>query len=236
MDGRGHKTNPRRRAEVRDRGHGDGHHAVRAANGAVALAQGRHDYIVNPQVIEADGDGADVHDGVDGSHLVEQHRVGRRAVRLGLRAGELAEDGKRDVLRAPCETGCLDNGADVRERAVRMVVTMGVLVLMLVTVLVLVAMLVLVLVAMLVLVLVLVAMLVLVLVAVAVPLVGFFPVLAKEPCHVVVVVLVLAVELHVEVAGAKAALCHAAHTDLVPVDGQGVQRGQEPLLARAQVQ
>ena len=97
-------------------------------------------------------------------------------------------------------------------------------------------MLVLVLVAMLVLVLVAMLVLVLVLVAVAVPLVGFFPVLAKEPCHVVVVVLVLAVELHVEVAGAKAALCHAAHTDLVPVDGQGVQRGQEPLLARAQVQ
>ena len=101
---------------------------------------------------------------------------------------------------------------------------------MLVLVLVLVAVLVLVLV------LVLVAVLVLVLVAVAVPLVGFFPVLAKEPCHVVVVVLVLVVELHVEVAGIEAALCHAAHTDLEPVDGQGVQRGQEPLLARAQVQ
>ena len=96
---------------------------------------------------------------------------------------------------------------------------MGVLVLVLVTVLVLV--------------LVLVAVAVLVLVAMPVL---FFPVLAKEPCHVVVVVLVLAVELHVEVAGAKAALCHAAHADLEPVDGQGVQRGQEAPLARSQVQ
>ena len=111
---------------------------------------------MNPQVVEADGDGADVHDGVDGTHLVEQHRVGRRAVRLGLRAGELAEDGERDVLRALRKAGCLDDGMDVRERAVRMVVTM--------------------------LVLVLVAVLMLVLVAVVVPLVGFFPVLAKEPC------------------------------------------------------
>ena len=66
--------------------------------------------------------------------------------------------------------------------------------------------------------------------------VPFFPVLAKEPCHVVVVVLVLAVELHVEVAGVKAALCHAAHADLEAVDRQGIQRGQEPLLARSQVQ
>ena len=70
---------------------------------------------------------------------------------------------------------------------------------------------------------VLVAMLMLV--AVAVPLMPFFPVLAKEPCHVMVVVLVLAVELHVEVAGVKAALCHAAHADLETVDRQGVQRG-----------
>ena len=173
---------------------------------------------MDSQVVEADGDGADVDDGVYGAYLVEQHRVGRRAVRLGLRAGELAEDGERDVLRALREAGRLDGGADVRERAVRMVVTMGVLVLVLVTVLVL------------------VAMLVLVLVAVAVPLVGFFPVLAKEPCHVVVVVLVLVVELHVEVAGAKAALCHAAHANLEALDRQGVQRGQEALLARAQVQ
>ena len=88
----------------------------------------------------------------------------------------------------------------------------------------------------LVLVAVLVLVLMLVLVAVPMPLVGFFPVLSKEPRHVVVVVLVLVVKLHVEVAGVEAALCHAAHADLEAVDGQGVQRGQEPLLARAQVQ
>lgn len=94
------------------------------------------------------------------------------------------------------------------------------------------------LVAVLMLVLVAVTMLVLalVLVAVAVLLVGFFPVLPKEPRHVVVVVLMLVVKLHVEVAGVEAALCHAAHADLEAVDGKGAQRGQEPLLARTQVQ
>ena len=127
-------------------------------------------------------------------------------MRLGLRAGELAEDGERDVLRALRKAGCLDDGMDVRERAVSMVVT------------------------------VLVAVTMLVLVAVAVLLVGFFPVLPKEPRHVVVVVLMLVVKLHVEVAGVEAALCHAAHADLEAVDGKGAQRGQEPLLARAQVQ
>ncbi len=97
-------------------------------------------------------------------------------------------------------------------------------------------MLVAVLVAVTMLVLVLVAVTMLVLVAVAVLLVGFFPVLPKEPRHVVVVVLMLVVKLHVEVAGVEAALCHAAHADLEAVDGKGAQRGQEPLLARAQVQ
>ena len=186
---------------------------------------------MDSQVVEADGDGADVYDGVDGAHLVEQHRVGCRAVRLGLRSGELAEDGKRDVLRALCETGRLDDGMDVRERAMRVVVivVVAMLVFMLVVaavpvlIVVPVAVLVFVIVVVLVAVPVLVAMLVLV--AVTVPLVPFFPVLAKEPRHVVVVVLVLAVELHVEVAGVKAALCHAAHADLEAVDRQGIQRG-----------
>ena len=50
-------------------------------------------------------------------------------MRLGLRAGELAEDGERDVLRALRKAGCLDDGMDVRERAVSMVVTMLVAVL-----------------------------------------------------------------------------------------------------------
>ena len=162
---------------------------------------------MDSQVVEADGDGADVHDGVDGTHLVEQHRVGRRAVSLGLRAGELAEDGKRDVLRALRETGHLDDGMDVRERAMRVVVIVvaAVPVLMVVPVAVLVLM------------IVPVAVLVFMPMVVAMP-VPFFPVLAKEPRHVVVVVLVRLIELHVEVAGVKAALCHAAHADLEAVD------------------
>ena len=125
-------------------------------------------------------------------------------MRLGLRAGELAEDGECGLLGSRREAGGLNDGVDVRKRAVRVVVAvcMVVLVLMIVPV----------------------AVLVFMPMVVAMP-VPFFPVLAKEPRHVVVVVLVLAVELHVEVAGVKAALCHAAHADLETVDRQGVQRG-----------
>ena len=59
-----------RLAQVDDSGDGNGHEAVGAANGAVALGKRLDHDVLNTQVIEADGDGADVDDGVDGAHLV----------------------------------------------------------------------------------------------------------------------------------------------------------------------
>lgn len=58
-----------------------------------------HD-VLNTQVIEADGDRADVDDGVDGAHLVEHDGLGRFAVGLGLGGGERGKDGERATLGA----------------------------------------------------------------------------------------------------------------------------------------
>ena len=58
-----------------------------------------HD-VLNTKVIEADGDGADVDDGVDGAHLVEHDGLGRFAVGLGLGGGERGKDGEHATLGA----------------------------------------------------------------------------------------------------------------------------------------
>ena len=58
-----------------------------------------HD-VLNTKVIEADGDRADVDDGVDGAHLVEHDGLGRFAVGLGLGGGERGKDGDRATLGA----------------------------------------------------------------------------------------------------------------------------------------
>ena len=71
-----------------------------AADGAVALGE-RLDYdVLNTQVVEADGDRADVDDGVDGAHLVEHDGVGRFAVSLCLGSGERGKDGEGATLGA----------------------------------------------------------------------------------------------------------------------------------------
>lgn len=89
MDGGGHELYPGGGAQVGHGGHGDGHHAVGAADGSVALVEAGYDDLVNAEVVKADGDGADVHDGVHGAHLVEHDGVRRGAVRLGLRLGRV---------------------------------------------------------------------------------------------------------------------------------------------------
>lgn len=71
-----------------------------AANGAVALGKRLDHDVLDAQVIEADGDRADVDDGVDGAHLVKHDGLGRFAVGLGLGGGERGKDGERATLGA----------------------------------------------------------------------------------------------------------------------------------------
>lgn len=71
-----------------------------AANGAVALGKRLDHDVLNTQVIEADGDRADVDDGIDSAYLVEHDGLGRFAVGLGLGGGERGKDGERTTLGA----------------------------------------------------------------------------------------------------------------------------------------
>ena len=71
-----------------------------AADGTVTLGERLDHDVLNTKVIEADGDRADVDDGVDGAHLVEHDGLGRFAVGLGLGGGERGKDGDRATLGA----------------------------------------------------------------------------------------------------------------------------------------
>ena len=69
-------------------------------DGAVTLGERLDDNIFDAQVIEADGDRADVNDGVDGAHLVKQDGVGRFAVSLSLGSSECGKNGEGATLGA----------------------------------------------------------------------------------------------------------------------------------------
>ena len=84
-------------------------------------------------------------------------------------------------------------------------------------------------------VLVVMVMLVVVMVVVLV-IMGSMPLVRIEPCHVVVVVLVIMVEHHVEIAGCERAGHHTRDTDLVALEREGRKRGAEPLAVCAEVE
>ena len=64
----------------------------------MALGERLDDNIFDAQVIEADGDRADVDDGVDGAHFVKQDGVGRFAVSLSLGSSEYRKNGEGTTL------------------------------------------------------------------------------------------------------------------------------------------
>ncbi len=109
-------------AQVDDSGDGNGHVAVGATNGTVALGERFDHNILNAQVVEADGDRADIDDGVDGAHLVEHDGLGRFAVGLGLGGSERGEDGEGATFCSVAQLRAVDDGGDVCQRAVVMVV------------------------------------------------------------------------------------------------------------------
>ena len=87
-------------AQVDNSGDGNGHEAVGAANGAVALGKRLDHDVLDAQIIEADGNRADVNDGIDGAHLVEHDGLGCFAVSLGLGSSEYGKNGKGATLGA----------------------------------------------------------------------------------------------------------------------------------------
>ena len=87
-------------AQVDDSGDGNGHEAVGTVDGTVTLGERLDDNILDAQVIEADGDRADVNDGIDGAYLVEHDGLGRFTVSLGLGSSEYGKNGERATLGA----------------------------------------------------------------------------------------------------------------------------------------
>ena len=69
-----------------------------ATDGSVALGERLDHDILNTQIVEADGDRADVDDGVDGAHLVKQDGVGRFAVSLCLGISEYGKHSEGTTL------------------------------------------------------------------------------------------------------------------------------------------
>lgn len=102
-----------RLAQVDDSGDGNGHEAVGAANGSVALGERLDNDVLNTQVIEADGDRADVDDGVDGAYLVKHDGLGRFAVGFSLGGGERGKDGERATLGAIAQLRAVDDLGDI---------------------------------------------------------------------------------------------------------------------------
>ena len=218
-----------RLAQVDDSGDGNGHEAVGAANGSVALGERLDNDVLNTQVIEADGDRADVDDGVDGAYFVEHDGLGRFAVRLGLGGGERSKDSERATLGAIAQLRAVDDLGDVGQGAVMMGVVVAVVVVaVLMHVLVAVSML------MLVMMLVL-AMVVMVVMGVFVCVLGG-RIVAVEPDHVVIVILELLCQLNIKVAGVDAMLVHARHGNLKAVDRQRGELLAQVLLAGAQIE
>ena len=70
------------------------------SDGAVTLGERLDNNILDTQVIEADGDRADVDDGIDGAYLVEHDGLGRFAVSLGLGSSEYGKNGEGTTLGA----------------------------------------------------------------------------------------------------------------------------------------
>ena len=89
-----------RLAQVDDSGDGNRYEAVGTTDGSVALGERLDHDVLNTQVVEADGNRADVDDGIDGAYLVEHDGLGRFAVGLGLGGGERGKDVERTTLGA----------------------------------------------------------------------------------------------------------------------------------------
>ena len=69
--------------------------------------------ILDIQVVEADGDRADVDDGVDGANLVEHDGIGRFTVGFSFGSSERGKDGEGATLGAITQLRADDNLGDI---------------------------------------------------------------------------------------------------------------------------
>ena len=194
-----------------------------AANHPRALTEFWHQHPADVQVIEAHGKSHDVHDGVHRAYLVEAHLLQRKVVGPTLRLRDDAKDFFGQGIGAVGQIAGINDSIDFRQVAMDvsmgMVMGMGVIVVMRMFVLVLM------------LVGVLVLMFVGVLVFVGMGMTFPFPV---QVFHVVIVILLL--QHHVEVAAIDAVPVHPGNPNLVPLQRQGFQGLCQNLPVRPQIQ
>ena len=204
-------------ADVGDGGHGDGQRTVRGVDGALPLSERRDDGVGDAEVVEAPGCRSDVDDRIDRSDLVEVNLLGRGSMRLRLRIGEDGEGAGGYGLGACGQLGAIDDGEALRQAAMLMVMMVVMVVIV-----------------------VMVVMIVVVIVGGTtlrgVSPMGTMSLVGIEPCHIVVVVLVIMVEHHIEIAGSERTRHLARDADLVALERKGRERGTEPLAVGAEVE
>lgn len=193
--------------DVGDSRNWNGKHAVSGTYAAVSLAEGRDDDVVNVEVIDAEGGGNYVDDGVNSADLVEMHLLERYAMGLRLGLGNDIKDAVSDIARAVAEGAGVDDGLYLGGAAMFVVVVVGVVMFVIVIVMVVVVMLMMVVMVMIVMVMIVLMMVVMVvlMMVVMVMLVLMLVTIevAVEPLHVVVVPIVLGIKHHIKVAGVE---------------------------------
>ena len=222
-----------RTAHAHRRRNRHGHDAVLAAHGSAPLDEHGHDRALDANQIDENRRRHDIRDRIDRPHLVEVHLLDRQAVGLGLGLGEDAKGAAGECGGPRSERGGLDDGEDVGEVAMGMVVGAASRMIMMVGMVVGVAGMV---------VMALMVMIVAMVVAApALPAVDVTVItLARmlvpmQVRHVVVVVLMRLVQHHIEVQARNARLGHAAHLEGESLDRQSRQRGAHGSLGRLRI-
>ena len=172
-----------------------------ASDKAASLAETRHDDFIRRQVIQADSGRHNIHDGIDSSHLMEMHLIKRHAMGFCFRFGKNLENPLRQRSCSRCQTAAADNRKNLRQPAVLMMV------MMLPCVIVVMA----------------VRMLVVMMMLVIMWMVMHFHPIPVQIRHIVIMVLMLCIQNHIEIAGIQPRLFHSCNRNFVSRQFQAFQ-------------
>ena len=95
-----------------------------ASDKTASLAEPRHNHLVRHQVVQADGGGNNIYDGIDRSYLVKMHLIERHTVRFCFCFCKNLENPLCQSSRSRCQITAADNGKNLRQAAVLMMVLM----------------------------------------------------------------------------------------------------------------
>ena len=95
-----------------------------ASDKTASLAEPRHNHLVRRQVVQADGGGNNIYDGIDRSYLVKMHLIERHTVRFCFCFCKNLENPLCQSSRSRCQITAADNGKNLRQAAVLMMVLM----------------------------------------------------------------------------------------------------------------